>query len=414
MQRTRWLLILIAAMMSLHSEMLAVESVCTESLVWSKDEDGLWPYHVPGILVTRRGTVLVWADARQDGGGDFAPHHMVLKRSVDQGRTWSANQYIGRIEKQEIYLFGNAVQSRESDRIYFFYTQKHPDDIHRRTWIWLRHSDDDGVSWSEPREMVRILVEQDRKRAEAIRQGTAGLEFQGEDPERYAREQFYTGPGRIIQLPGDHPVAPGRIIIPVLAVKDRDSQERSDLPSLLRRGQGNTVLYSDDQGQTWIAGGAVPMNGLPLGEPSIVDLSDGRLLMNSRVEKHDYRVTSLSTDGGLSWSKPTRDTSGIPTYFETHAGLLRLPPDSPSGPSAPILFSFPNAPTRRNLTIMVSLDDHQSWLHRKVIHAGRSYYSNMDAHGGFIYLVFGRGGEHPWLPAETVLLRFNYEWLTSP
>jgi hypothetical protein len=386
--------------------------VYEEFEVWGKDEGRLWPYHVPGVLVTHQGTLLAWADGRFGGGGDFAPHHMVLKRSTDGGRSWNANQFLGRSEHGEIFLFGNAIQPRNTDRIHFFYTQKHPQDIHRRTLIWLRHSDDDGQTWSEPRELSGTLVERDRRLAEQIRSGTAGAPFVGDDPELYGRQQFYTGPGRIIQLRDDHSVAPGRLIVPVLAVKDRDEKERRDIASLLRRGQGNMVLVSDDDGQTWQAGGTVPMNKLPVSEPSIVELSDGRILMNSRVEKHDYRVVSTSIDAGMTWSKPARDTSGIPAYFETHSGLLSIPP--PLGAPATqgvILFSFPNAATRSNLTVFLGRDDHRSWPVRKVIHKGPSYYSNMAAHAGYIYLIYGKDGSHAWLPERTVLARFNLAWL---
>ena len=58
-----------------------------EHVVWEDGEDGMITYHVPMIFVSPRDTILVSADARFKDFGDFGPHHVVLKRSTDGGRT---------------------------------------------------------------------------------------------------------------------------------------------------------------------------------------------------------------------------------------------------------------------------------------------------------------------------------------
>ena len=46
-------------------------------------------YHIPGLAVSARGTVLAWCEARKTAG-DWADIRVLLRRSTDDGRTWSA------------------------------------------------------------------------------------------------------------------------------------------------------------------------------------------------------------------------------------------------------------------------------------------------------------------------------------
>jgi len=45
-------------------------------------------YHIPGIVVTAKGTVLAWCEARRQES-DWGDIRILLRRSTDDGRTWS-------------------------------------------------------------------------------------------------------------------------------------------------------------------------------------------------------------------------------------------------------------------------------------------------------------------------------------
>jgi len=45
-------------------------------------------YRIPALLVTKKGTVLAFAEARRDSGSDNCDIDIVLKRSGDNGKTW--------------------------------------------------------------------------------------------------------------------------------------------------------------------------------------------------------------------------------------------------------------------------------------------------------------------------------------
>ena len=62
-----------------------------EHVLWQNKEENAWPYHVYGLVQSTKGTLLAFAEGRQGKGGDADPHHLVVKRSSDGGRTWSRN-----------------------------------------------------------------------------------------------------------------------------------------------------------------------------------------------------------------------------------------------------------------------------------------------------------------------------------
>ena len=65
----------------------------SETTVWEQGEDNAWPYHVYGLVRSKQGTLLAFAEGRASMH-DHDPHHLVVKRSEDGGRSWSKNIYI--------------------------------------------------------------------------------------------------------------------------------------------------------------------------------------------------------------------------------------------------------------------------------------------------------------------------------
>ena len=55
-------------------------------------------YRIPGVAVTKKGTVLVWCEARRNARGDWGPIDVMLRRSTDGGKTWAPRRRIVHIE----------------------------------------------------------------------------------------------------------------------------------------------------------------------------------------------------------------------------------------------------------------------------------------------------------------------------
>ena len=57
-------------------------------------------YHIPGVVVTAKGTVLAWCEARKRPAGvsDWDDIRILLRRSTDDGKTWSTAKSIANVE----------------------------------------------------------------------------------------------------------------------------------------------------------------------------------------------------------------------------------------------------------------------------------------------------------------------------
>ena len=61
----------------------------TKTDLFHAGQDGYKLYRIPGIVVTKQGTVLAYCEARKSDSGDWGRIDVLMRRSVDGGRTWS-------------------------------------------------------------------------------------------------------------------------------------------------------------------------------------------------------------------------------------------------------------------------------------------------------------------------------------
>src|SRR5947208_3048586 len=71
----------------------AAEPFMEKQDLFNAGEGGYKLYHIPGIVVTAKGTALAWCEARKKGG-DWDQIDILLRRSTDDGKTWSAAKRI--------------------------------------------------------------------------------------------------------------------------------------------------------------------------------------------------------------------------------------------------------------------------------------------------------------------------------
>ena len=160
---------------------------------------------------------------------------------------------------------------------------------------WPAVGDDNGLTWSEPIDLTKVARDYD-------------------DP---AWQASVVGPGGAIQTRS------GRLVAPVWKVKP----------------YGVLAIFSDDHGQTWQRGSLMP--GDHGGdEDQIVELVDGRLLLDIRQETGPNRFLATSSDAGQTWSDPRpgvcRIAGGL-RHRAAHAsiGRRRSQPDRLDRPERP-------------------------------------------------------------------------------
>ena len=170
-------------------------------------------------------------------------------------------------------------------------------------------------------------------------------------------------------------------------------------------------VYSDDHGQTWKPG--EPTEG-SADENKVVELSDGRLLLNSRTQgTAGQRLEAISYDGGQTWG-PFRHNWDL-TDPRNNASIVRAYPNAPEGSARARVLLFSNADSssaRANGTIRVSYDDGFTWNDGKVFESGEMAYSTLHPLGdGTWGLLYESGG---YKNIEFMRLDATYLGLTDP
>ena len=332
-------------------------------------------YRIPSLVVTSKGTLLAQCEGRHRDH-DHAANDIVLKRSVDGGRTWGPLQLL-RDEGQA--TCNDAVMlALDTGRILLFYV-RYPEEAHTEDVVpgyeglvsrhFVMLSDDDGVSWTAPREVTRQVK---RPQARATSQG----------------------PGVGLQLRrGPHA---GRICIPMW------------------EDAGAIYALSDDRGQTWRHSQPVPggvTDGRPLGssESQLVELADGTILMNCR-DGGGFRNRSTSHDGGETWA-PVTIEQALPD--SSCQGSLLLLSDPLDGATSRLLFSNPASQLDRfNGTIRLSYDEGRTWPVSKQLVPGTFCYSCLARlPDGTIGLLFEQRSRT--MPMTVTFARFSLAWLTD-
>ena len=151
-------------------------------------------------------------------------------------------------------------------------------------------------------------------------------------------------------------------------------------------------VYSDDHGATWKPG--APSEG-SADENKVVELSDGRLLLNSRTQgTAGQRLEAISYDGGQTWG-PFRHNWDL-TDPRNNASIIRAYPNAPQGSARARVLLFSNADSssaRANGTIRVSYDDGFTWNEGRVFESGDMAYSTLHAlNDGTWGLLYETGG----------------------
>ena len=372
------------------------------------DDPAYKVYHIPGIVVTAKGSVLAWCEARKraTGASDWDDIRILLRRSTDDGKTWSApkilTQVEGPIEKNPFSLRVKNVDPKDVTYNNPVLIADRDGTVHGLFCIeymrcFYTRSADDGVTWSQPVEITKTF--------DAFQKS-------------YAWKVLATGPDHSVQL------RTGRLVVPVwLSTGTGGNAHR---PSV------TATIYSDDAGKSWHAGDiAVPCTDewINPNETAAIELADGRVMLNVRSESKTHRrLVTTSKDGATAWSTPKFDDALLEPICM--AGIVRYSTEASGGKNR-ILFSNPHNldradgkaepgknRDRKNVSVKLSYDEAQTWPVNKAIEPGASMYSDIAVTpAGTILCFYGRSGNNSGLAAfaggRLTLARFNLEWLTD-
>ncbi|MFN3924604.1 MAG: exo-alpha-sialidase [Pseudarthrobacter sp.] len=339
--------------MTSHLSLLTV-SPSIEQVLAVRGHGGYRQYRIPALAVTARGTLLAAYDGRPNLDDLPSPIDLLVRRSLDNGKTWGPQRVVRTGSGLEGYGDPSLLVDAETGRIFLFHaagtragffestTGLDPDDESIQHCD-LSFSDDDGVTWQH-----RRITHQLKGSSSAVREITGIFASAGQGI------QIHTGQYR------------GRLVQQFVALRGGRIMAAS--------------AYSDDHGDTWTLGeliDATPGGAAP-NENKVAALADGRLLLHSRATPQ--RLAAFSYDGGHSWSSlvpvgdlPDPSDNGSLARFD---GLPAVP-NLASAVTDQWLLATNNHDTdlRRNTVLSLSPDNGATWPAKLVLCAGSSAYS---------------------------------------
>ena len=336
-------------------------------------QDGYACYRIPSLIATPKGTLLAFCEGRKFNDMDESPTDMVLKRSLDGGKTWLPMQIVVKAVPESA-MDSCPVIDRSTGSVILVYDlwpeyikDTWPKDYKRKPGLgrdsvtaWVTVSRDEGATWSEPLDITAMA-------------------------KKATWSNFIHGPGVGIQMRS------GRIVI----------------PCCYQMGEWrNFVIYSDDCGKTWhLSDNEI---GPGVDESQVVELSDGSLVLNMRSSRgKGCRAVSTSKDGGKTWS-PLADCPALPEPV-CQGSILRYTWADSQGKSR-ILFANPGgARERANGTVRLSYDEGATWPVAKTIQPGYFGYCCLTVLPDWsICCLFENDG-----CSKATFLRFSLDWLTD-
>jgi len=302
--------------------------------VFVSGTEGYHTYRIPVVMATAKGTLLAFCEGRLNSSADHGNVDVVLKRSLDNGRTWGPLQVVwgsgdrtaGTAKDDRTWGNPAPVQDSATGRIWLPVCWEN-------TEVHIMHSDDEGLAWSEPQEITSSVKAPDWG-------------------------WYATGPHAGIEL--SRSAMAGRLVVPCDHVTN-DKQ------------WGSHVIYSDDQGSTWKLGGAARPE---CNESAVIEKQDGSLLINCRSGGGILkRRIATSADGGLTWTPPWMDGTLIEARCQ--GSLVRSSFGAEPG-SNMVLFSNPaTSSSRTMMTVRLSYDECASWPQSLLVYTGPAAYSHL-------------------------------------
>ncbi|MNE01394.1 Sialidase precursor [compost metagenome] len=296
------------------------------------------------------GELLAFCEGRVNGAGDYGDVNIVLKKSKDNGKTWSKLQTV---VDYDVLQAGNPAPVLDltdplypKGRLFLFYNtgNNHEGEVRKGKGyreVWYKTSVDGGETWSDA---VNITVMVHRPKQPQV---NPQYNF-AEDWRSYANT-----PGHAIQLSSGK--WKGRIYV---AANHSAGEPQDRFKDYKAHG-----FYTDDHGKTFKLSETVEIEGG--NENMATELSNDRLMLNFRNQEGSIRqrIVAISADGGVKW-----DT----TYFDKN-----LPDPVCQGAILTIgqqkgksILAFCNAAdtlNRDNLTLRISYDEGRTWKYNYLV-----------------------------------------------
>lgn len=323
--------------------------------------DNVKCYRIPAIVTAPNGDVIAAIDERVPDCGDLKwskDINVIVRRSSDNGKTWSDIETVVNFPYGKSASDPSMIVDKVTNEIFLFYNYMDLDTEKDIYYLHVVKSADNGKTWSKPVDITSQIAK----------------------PEWHTDFKFITS-GRGIQTRS------GKL-----------------LHTMVNLNSGLHLFGSDDHGKTWYF---IDSPILPADESKVIELADGTLMINARVNGKGMRYVHTSSDEGKTW-----ETNPVPQLIDPgcNASIIRYTAVEDGYNKNRILFSnAKSAKGRVNMTVRVSYDEGKTWTDGKTIYEGPSAYSSLTVlKNGDIGLFFEQD-EYTKNP----FVSFSLKWLTD-
>jgi sialidase-1 len=304
--------------------------------VFISGTEGYKSFRIPAIIKSSNNDLLAFCEGRVNSSGDFGDIDIVMKRSTDNGKTWTS---ISKVVNYDLLQAGNPAPvidntdpAYPNGRIFLFYNtgNNHEGEIRKGKGVrevWYKTSIDNGLTWSDA---VNITTQTHRPNYPQV---SANYNFK-EDWRSYANT-----PGHGLQILNG--LYRGRIFIA--------ANHSSGAPLARFMDYNAHAYYSDDHGKTFKLSETVNVPGS--NESTAAEISNNSVMLNARNQSGDIkaRLAVVSVNGQLP--DPVCQGSILNIGIKNKKNIL----------------AFSNAADtlhRDNLTLRISFDEGKTWAKR--------------------------------------------------
>lgn len=347
------------------------------TIVYKSGTDAHKSYRIPAIISHPDGTLLAFAEGRVKGSDDFGDINIVLRRSTDDGKTWSQMSTVADYDSLQAGNPAPVIDLSDPDypegRIFLFFNtgNNHEGEIRKGNGyreVWYITSADKGTTWSDP---VNITASVHRLKKPEV---DPAYNF-SEDWRSYAN-----APGHAFQF--SEGKYKGRIVVPANHSAGEPLNDWGDYAS--------HTFYTDDHGKNFRLGQTLPVPGS--NEATAAEITSDRLILNARNQKGDIRarIVGISDDGGETWQNFFFDNM-LPDPV-CQGSIINFGKQNSKN-----ILAFSNLAdtlNRDNLTLRLSYDDGESWTQKILIDKAAETSKSKDytAYSDLVVLSSGRIG----------------------
>ncbi|KQB39435.1 Sialidase [Flavobacterium aquidurense] len=340
------------------------------TLLFTPGDAGSASYRIPAIITAADGSLVTVTDKRWNGAGDLAAKiDPVVRRSTDNGKTWSAPVTIANFGAStgagDAALVldkttGELLCLVSAEKGFFASTNAAP------AKVLVIHSTDNGVTWGTPVDITSQIY--------GPNPGWKGL---------------FVASGRAHQL------RDGKIVAAIAVRENVSGTERIS----------NYMITSADHGVTWTAStGRAEIDG---DEAKVVELNNGNIMMS--IRNPGTRRFNVSTDKGATWGTAYNQTSISDPNCD--GDFIRYTSTLDGYDKNRLLHSIPFSGSRKNVSVQLSTDEGTTWGSPKTIFTRASAYSSLTIlPDGTIGIYYENGESSTY---QMYFVRFSLNWLTN-